>query len=264
MIALVAPPALEGGRRCLSASRQICRRAAGVVGRTPVRASGRRGGATSRSASPPPGHSTAHPSMRGCPAGCASARTTATCSPGRLRCIFPGTDRPEEVAEAGDAYYFPAGHVLIYDEASEVLEFNPAAALADLMDHIERLASAQRAVTAGHPPFDPIPDRSGHRRSTPDGSPRALDVVADGDRVVARRAGRLVTHDRREAPLRRHRGGGRRRPTHLPALRQGALRRRHQLAHHRGARLPRPPPALEVRAPRAYYCGVDDDRRAAG
>jgi len=60
---------------------------------------------------------------------------------GRLRCVFPGTDRPEEVAEAGDAYYFPAGHVLIHDEPSEVLEFNPAAALADLMDHSERLAA---------------------------------------------------------------------------------------------------------------------------
>lgn len=60
---------------------------------------------------------------------------------GRLRCTYPGTDRPDEVAEAGDAYYFPAGHVLIYDEPSEVLELNPAAALADLMDHIERLAS---------------------------------------------------------------------------------------------------------------------------
>ena len=60
---------------------------------------------------------------------------------GRLRCVFPGTDRPEEVAEAGDAYYFPAGHVLIYDDPSEVLELNPAAALADLMDHSEGLAA---------------------------------------------------------------------------------------------------------------------------
>ena len=37
---------------------------------------------------------------------------------GRLRCVFPGTDPPEEVVEAGDAYYFPAGHVLIYDDPS--------------------------------------------------------------------------------------------------------------------------------------------------
>ena len=60
---------------------------------------------------------------------------------GRMRCTFPGTDRPDEVASSGDAYYFPAGHVLVYDEPSEVLEFNPAAALADLMDHIEQLAA---------------------------------------------------------------------------------------------------------------------------
>lgn len=60
---------------------------------------------------------------------------------GRLRCIYPGTDWPEEVAEAGDVYHFPAGHVLIYDEPSEVLELNPAAALQRLMDHIEALAA---------------------------------------------------------------------------------------------------------------------------
>ena len=65
---------------------------------------------------------------------------------GTLRCTFPGTDRPDEVATAGDAYYFPAGHVLMYDEPSEVLEFNPAAALADLMDHIERLAAGGAAL----------------------------------------------------------------------------------------------------------------------
>ena len=52
-----------------------------------------------------------------------------------------GTDWPEEVAEAGDVYYFQPGHVLMYDEPSEVLEFNPAATLKLLMDHIERLAS---------------------------------------------------------------------------------------------------------------------------
>ena len=56
--------------------------------------------------------------------------------PGHL----PGTDRPEEVAEAGDAYHFQAGHVLVYDEPSEVLEINPPAELAVMMDHVERLA----------------------------------------------------------------------------------------------------------------------------
>ena len=60
---------------------------------------------------------------------------------GRFRATYPGTDKPEEVAEAGDAYYFEAGHVLIYDEPSEVLEINPPAELAVMMDHIERLAT---------------------------------------------------------------------------------------------------------------------------
>ena len=57
---------------------------------------------------------------------------------GRLRCVYPGTDWPDEVAEAGDVYFFPAGHTLIYEEASQVLELNPAAALETVMDHFER------------------------------------------------------------------------------------------------------------------------------
>jgi hypothetical protein len=68
---------------------------------------------------------------------------------GRVRALYPGSDRPEEVAETGDVYFFPAGHVLIYDEPSEVLELNPAAALNDLMDHIE--SQAQTAVAPDTP-----------------------------------------------------------------------------------------------------------------
>jgi hypothetical protein len=56
---------------------------------------------------------------------------------GRLRCRYPGSDWPDEVAETGDVYYFRPGHVLIYEEASEVLELNPAASLQLLMDHVE-------------------------------------------------------------------------------------------------------------------------------
>ena len=56
---------------------------------------------------------------------------------GRLRCVYPGSDWPDEVASAGEIYFFPAGHVLIYEEASEVVEFNPADALTRLMLHIE-------------------------------------------------------------------------------------------------------------------------------
>ena len=60
---------------------------------------------------------------------------------GRLRCRYPGSDWPDEVAHAGDVYFFRAGHVLIYEEPSEVFELNPAAALQVLMDHLEATVS---------------------------------------------------------------------------------------------------------------------------
>ena len=63
---------------------------------------------------------------------------------GRLRCTYPGSDWPDEVAETGDVYFFRAGHHLIYEEATEALELNPADALEVLMDHVE--AYAQRKV----------------------------------------------------------------------------------------------------------------------
>lgn len=66
---------------------------------------------------------------------------------GRIRCSYPGTDWPDEVVGAGEAYHFPAGHVLIYEEPTEALELNPAAALQTLMDHIEAKAS-QHAASA--------------------------------------------------------------------------------------------------------------------
>jgi hypothetical protein len=61
---------------------------------------------------------------------------------GRVRCVYPGSDQPDEVASAGEAYFFRAGHHLIYEEPSEVLEMNPAAALQQVMDHIETFAAA--------------------------------------------------------------------------------------------------------------------------
>jgi hypothetical protein len=67
---------------------------------------------------------------------------------GRIRCVFPGTDWPDEVAEAGDAYFFPPGHALIYELPTEALELNPAAALQTLMDHFEAVGRA-RATGAG-------------------------------------------------------------------------------------------------------------------
>jgi hypothetical protein len=60
---------------------------------------------------------------------------------GRIRAKYPGTDWPDEVASTGEAYFFPAGHVLIYEEETESLELNPAGALQTLMDHIESVAT---------------------------------------------------------------------------------------------------------------------------
>jgi hypothetical protein len=61
---------------------------------------------------------------------------------GRMRAEYVGTDWPDDVACEGDVFFFPAGHTLIYEEPSEVLELNPAAALQSLMNHFEtKLAS---------------------------------------------------------------------------------------------------------------------------
>lgn len=71
---------------------------------------------------------------------------------GRIRCHYPGSQWPDEVAVAGDAYFFRAGHVLIYEEATEALELNPADALEVLMDHIELKAETMVAeLQAGQP-----------------------------------------------------------------------------------------------------------------
>ncbi len=57
---------------------------------------------------------------------------------GTIRATYPNTGLPDEVATAGEAYFFPAGHVLIYEEATKALELNPAFALKQCMDAIER------------------------------------------------------------------------------------------------------------------------------
>jgi len=57
---------------------------------------------------------------------------------GRMRARYPGSDWPDEVIEAGEAYFIPAGHVLIYEEPSKVLEINPAHALQTCMDAMQR------------------------------------------------------------------------------------------------------------------------------
>ena len=60
---------------------------------------------------------------------------------GRIRCVYPGSNWLDEVAEAGDVYFFQAGHHLIYEEATEAFELNPAHALQVLMDNVESYAN---------------------------------------------------------------------------------------------------------------------------
>lgn len=62
---------------------------------------------------------------------------------GSIRATYPNTDWPDEVAVAGEAYFFPAGHVLIYSEPTKALELNPAFALQQCMDAM--MKAAQRA-----------------------------------------------------------------------------------------------------------------------
>ena len=64
---------------------------------------------------------------------------------GTLRAVYPNTDEPDEVATAGEVYFFPAGHVLVYEEATKALEINPAYALGQCMDAMARSADIMMA-----------------------------------------------------------------------------------------------------------------------
>lgn len=68
---------------------------------------------------------------------------------GGIRATYPDTGAPDELASAGEAYFFPAGHILIYTEPTKALEFNPASALKQCMDTIQRAADL---IAAGDTP----------------------------------------------------------------------------------------------------------------
>ena len=80
------------------------------------------------------------PVYQGLPGGVCQCPHYGYVFKGRIRSRYPDTDWPDEVASAGEVYFFPAGHVLSYEEETEALELNPAAALQTLMDHIESFA----------------------------------------------------------------------------------------------------------------------------
>ena len=55
---------------------------------------------------------------------------------GALTAHYPNGEHEDDTARAGDVYYFPAGHVLIYEEATKALEFNPPEELEVLMEAV--------------------------------------------------------------------------------------------------------------------------------
>ncbi|OBC01715.1 hypothetical protein [Mycobacterium sp. 852002-40037_SCH5390672] len=65
---------------------------------------------------------------------------------GSIRADLPDTNEPAEVAVAGEAYFFPAGHML-YPELAKALELNPAYALQRCRDLTQR--ALERPSAAG-------------------------------------------------------------------------------------------------------------------
>lgn len=86
------------------------------------------------------GPSDASPAYKGLPGGICMCPHYGYVFSGKIRCVYPDSDWPDEVAESGDVYFFRAGHHLIYEEPTKALELNPADALQTLMDHIEAFA----------------------------------------------------------------------------------------------------------------------------
>ncbi len=75
---------------------------------------------------------------------------------GRIRARYPGSDWPDEVIEAGEAYFIPSGHVLIYEEPkTRCFELNPSHALQMCMDAMQR--AVLKAQDAGEKPFNEAP-----------------------------------------------------------------------------------------------------------
>ncbi len=63
---------------------------------------------------------------------------------GSIRATYPNTDWADDEVGAGEVYFFPAGHVLIYPEPTKALELNPAFALQQCMDAMARVAQRRQ------------------------------------------------------------------------------------------------------------------------
>src|SRR4029453_8985547 len=57
---------------------------------------------------------------------------------GAITAHYPSGEQAAETARAGDVYYFPAGHVLVYEEPTRALEVNPPEELETIMQAVYR------------------------------------------------------------------------------------------------------------------------------
>lgn len=62
---------------------------------------------------------------------------------GQIRLIYD--DKSEEVARAGDVFYWPAGHTGIVEEDVQFIEFNPSKEFGEVMEHIGKKMAASGA-----------------------------------------------------------------------------------------------------------------------
>ena len=90
---------------------------------------------------PGPLDCTEHYRQAGMPGGVCNCPHYGYVFEGRMRCTYPGTDKADEIASAGDIYYWPAGHVLVYETATVCFELNPAAAFHDFAGYGARAAA---------------------------------------------------------------------------------------------------------------------------
>lgn len=70
---------------------------------------------------------------------------------GAIVAEYPNTGQPDETATAGEVYFFPAGHILKYPGPTRHIEFNPAFALQQCMDAMQRFAERAAAAQAVPP-----------------------------------------------------------------------------------------------------------------
>jgi hypothetical protein len=76
----------------------------------------------------------AAPLLAGLPGNLCQCPHWGTVLKGSIRVRYG--DGTEEIVRAGDAYYWPPGHTVTVDEDYEAVEFSPAKAMAEVIDHL--------------------------------------------------------------------------------------------------------------------------------